>query len=125
MEPPESDHAHDTTPSDDDDRMARILAQAGVRAVDDAGAAASAARQDDAAAYHLWPCNFCVWKLWLDVQTQWRSGMAGRTGLDYAGVRVVVDRRMPRRQRGEAFDALCSMERAALRAWGEQLERGR
>lgn len=104
--------------------MARILAQAGVRAVDDAGAADSAARQDDAAAYHLWPCNVCVWRLWLGVQTQWRSGMAGRTGLDYAGVRVVVDRRMPRRQRGEAFDALCSMERAALRAWGEQREQG-
>ena len=125
MEPPESDHAHDTTPSDDDDRMARILAQAGVRAVDEAGADAPAARMDDATPCHLWPCNFGVWTLWLDVQTQWRSGMAGRTGLDYAGVRVVVDRRMPRRQRGEAFDALCSMERAALRAWGEQRERGR
>jgi len=105
--------------------MARILAQAGVRPVDEAGADAPAARVVDVTDCHLWPCNFRVWKLWLAVQTQWRSGMAGRTGLDYAGVRVAVDRHMPRRERGEAFDALCSMERAALRAWGEQREQGR
>lgn len=105
--------------------MARILAQAGLRPVDDAGAPASAARPVYLEPWHLWPCNVRAWGLWQAVQTQWRSGVAGRTGLDYAGVRIVVDRRMPRRQRAEAFEVLCRMERAALLAWGEQREQGR
>ena len=105
--------------------MARILAQAGLAPVDDTGAPAAVAPVADAAPWYLWPCNERVWRLWLSVQTQWRTGMAGRTGLDYAGVRVPVDRRMPRRQRGEAFAALCSMERAALLAWDEQRDRSR
>ena len=105
--------------------MARILAQAGLRAVDDSGAEAPAARAVDVEPWHLWPCNERTWRLWLRVQTQWRSSVAGRTGLDYAGVRVVVDRHTPRRQRGEAFDTLCSMERAALLAWDERRDRAR
>lgn len=103
--------------------MARILAQVGLAPVDDAGAPAHVAPVADATPWHLWPCNLRVWRLWHGVQTQWRNGMAGRTGLDYAGVRVQVDRCIPRRQRGEAFAALCSMERAALLAWDEQRDR--
>lgn len=34
----------------------------------------------------LWPCNQVAWDCWLEVQTQWRHGFVGRTGLDYQGV---------------------------------------
>lgn len=34
----------------------------------------------------LWPCNLRAWECWQGVQTQWRVGMAGRTGLDYTAV---------------------------------------
>ena len=35
---------------------------------------------------YLWPCNVRAWECWCAVQTQWRVGMAGATGLDYAAV---------------------------------------
>lgn len=34
----------------------------------------------------LWPCNLLAWRCWSALQTQWRAGMGGRTGLDYTAV---------------------------------------
>jgi hypothetical protein len=31
----------------------------------------------------VWPENFTVFRLFCDLQTQWRTGMGGPTGLDY------------------------------------------
>lgn len=36
--------------------------------------------------HFLWPCNVQAWQLWLELQTQWRHGFNGRTGLDYGAV---------------------------------------
>lgn len=35
---------------------------------------------------YLWPCNLRTFYLWQCLRTQWRIGVAGRTGLDYAAV---------------------------------------
>lgn len=72
---------------------------------------------------YLWPCNVQAWQCWQGVRTQWRTGMAGATGLDYAGVRAYLD------LQGIEGDALRSIfagiqacEAATLAAWAEQRE---
>ena len=75
-------------------------------------------------AYALWPENWPVWCLWRDVETQWRTRMAGATGLDYAAVWTLVEQRMRRRrERKTAFWLLQAMEEAALHEWAEQRRR--
>lgn len=81
--------------------------------------------QDDASVpevYYLWPCNVYAWHLWHQVQTQWRIGPEGRTGLDYPGVGFylrevagVKPRYFP-----EVFGCLQAMERASLDVWSSQ-----
>lgn len=72
----------------------------------------------------LWPENLEVWHAWLGVQTQWRVGMAGATGLDYAGVDAALRMSGIRgERRREAFGLLQLMERAALAAWAERQSR--
>lgn len=68
--------------------------------------------------FYLWPENLAVWQLFMDCDTQWRSGMNGREGLDYSGVRVVMEMHGVRKQR-PCFLALQKMERTALQAWDE------
>ncbi len=73
--------------------------------------------------YHLWPCNLPAWRLWNQVQTQWRSaGMGGRTGLDYDAVlRYMREAARIRKPRiAGLFAAIKVMEAAALNAWAEQ-----
>ncbi|MBL8351197.1 MAG: DUF1799 domain-containing protein [Burkholderiaceae bacterium] len=65
--------------------------------------------------FHLWPEHLAALELWVGVQTQWRHGFAGATGLDYAGVRASPAwRRIAPRERERVFSELCTMERAAL-----------
>ena len=62
------------------------------------------------------------------MQTQWRVGMGGRDGLDYAGVgfymREVLRIRLGRRYL-EIWVGLQAMEHAALKAWGEMRDEKR
>ena len=82
---------------------------------------AVAGRLDDVA--WLWPENERTWRLWLQVQTQWRVGLDGKTGLDYAGVQACMElRRIPRRQRPRLFEQMHAMELAALGAWRDARE---
>lgn len=99
--------------------MAEVLAAMGlVQVADDAPAPALDV-------CYLWPCNVPVWRLWQLVQTQWRVGMAGRTGLDYVAVlafmREVLG--MDRTARAESLVALQAMEFAALEVWAEMRDR--
>lgn len=49
------------------------------------------------------------------LSTQWRHGMAGPTGLDYASVLALLRAaRLPRDRREAIFDDIQIMERAAL-----------
>lgn len=71
----------------------------------------------------LWTENVPAWNAWLAVQTQWRVGMAGATGLDYQGVRAALDEMgLDPEQRRSIFCSLQACERAALEAWDEQRE---
>ncbi len=58
-----------------------------------------------------------MWCLWRDVETQWRAGMGGATGLDYAGVWCVIEQRFKRRERRTVFWLLQAMEDASLQEY--------
>jgi len=53
---------------------------------------------------------------WMRVQTQWRAGMGGYYGLDYAAVDVALRRARIEDDDGAIFAGLQVMEFAALRA---------
>lgn len=73
---------------------------------------------------YLWPDNVRAWSCWQGVQTQWRVGMGGATGLDYAGVRAFLDEQdLQRDERREVFAGIQACERATLDVWAEQRER--
>lgn len=96
--------------------MAAILAQCGVY-VDDLASVVS----EPPRPWYLLPEDLPIWRVWMTVQTQWRTaGMTGiRTGLDYTAVLAVIDRTM-RRGRRFAFAAICEMEAAVLDHWSKQ-----
>lgn len=63
----------------------------------------------------VYPDNWPVVRLFADMSTQWRVGMSGLVGLDYAALPVVMDLRgVAAADRGEVFDGLRVMESAAL-----------
>lgn len=71
--------------------------------------------------YYLWPENEWVWRFFLACRTQWREGFEGATGLDYAGVEVLMLRlRVPRRRQDRLHEFIRGMELAALVGWREQ-----
>ena len=54
-------------------------------------------------------------QVFLAMQTQWRTGMAGATGLDYAALPAVLRLTgLPRAQWPQVFDDLRDMEGEAL-----------
>jgi Phage related hypothetical protein (DUF1799) len=54
-------------------------------------------------------------QVFLAMQTQWRTGMAGATGLDYAALPAVLRLTgLPRAQWPQVFDDLRAMEGEAL-----------
>ena len=72
---------------------------------------------------YLWPCNVDAWLAWLGVKTQWRDGMGGKSGLDYAGVRAYLDLQGLRgARRRRIFAGIQACEAATLAAWDEQRE---
>ncbi|WP_343591906.1 DUF1799 domain-containing protein [Paracidovorax wautersii] len=64
----------------------------------------------------IWPECVDAWNHWMALQTQWRMGMDGATGLDYAGVRAYLDEQGigPGPVRQELFACLCACEAAFL-----------
>lgn len=54
----------------------------------------------------------------MSVQTQWRAGMAGATGLDYAGVRsALAIQGVHGAELREVFSGIQAAELATLSAW--------
>lgn len=76
--------------------------------------------------FHLWPENVPTWLMWQQVQTQWRPGFAGPTGLDYMAIDAAHLQpgqcRRLRRTRGRLLGELQVMERSALAAWEKRRE---
>lgn len=69
---------------------------------------------------YLWPCNVPAWQAWQGVRTQWREGMGGYIGLDYAGVRAYFDLQGIRgADRRSIFAGIQACEAATLQAWAE------
>lgn len=65
----------------------------------------------------LWPENLPALNLFNDVQTQWKVGPLGPTGLDYPGVRASpAFNRIAPSEREQVFEGACVMERAYLAA---------
>ena len=80
----------------------------------------AAGSADAAEVVYLWPCNVIAWQCWSSVQTQWRHGMGGATGLDYAGVRAYLDELgYVGEERRALFSGICAAELATLQGWAE------
>lgn len=66
-------------------------------------------------AFEVWEENWPIVQFFASLSTQWRHGMAGPTGLDYASVLAMLRfRRLARAEQVEWMDAVQAMERAAL-----------
>jgi hypothetical protein len=64
-----------------------------------------------------------AWECWQGVQSQWRVGPGGPTGLDYAGVRAYLDEAgLAADERKGAFDGIRACELAMLDVWRERRE---
>lgn len=71
---------------------------------------------------YLWPCNVPTFMLWQQVQTQWRIGMDGRSGLDYTAVNSCMREvlRIKPKDHTAMFRGVQAMEFAALDVWAEK-----
>ena len=68
----------------------------------------------------VWPDNHAAFILFNNLSTQWRIGMGGPTGLDYAAVYPLLDRAAKDPQEwDELFSDIQVMESAALKQIGE------
>lgn len=68
----------------------------------------------------VWPENHAAFILFHDLFTQWRVGMSGPTGLDYAAMYPLLDRRAQSQQEwDQLFEDLQLMEAAALKQMRE------
>ncbi|MBS1143363.1 MAG: hypothetical protein H6R14_769 [Proteobacteria bacterium] len=65
----------------------------------------------------VWPENWETSRIFLEMDTQWRIGMNGRTGLDYTVLFSLLDRHeLTGDDWWQAFRDLQAMESAALEA---------
>lgn len=63
----------------------------------------------------VWPDNVVSVGAFVAMSTQWRAGMGGATGLDYAAMPAVLRMtQVPRADWPEVFDAIRVMESVAL-----------
>jgi len=70
----------------------------------------------------VWPENWPAINFFLEYcATQWRTGMAGATGLDYTAVLACIRTLgLARDKRDELFADVRTLERGALEAMGEK-----
>jgi len=110
--------SQDEPAADDPDSVNALLAAAGLIAE---GPSSQQQLWESAEEFWVLPDNLPVLELWRAVQTQWRTGPAGATGLDYLGVEACIrmTARGSRRRRAEWFRGLQVMERATLEEWAE------
>lgn len=70
---------------------------------------------------YLWPDNVDTFNTWQQLQTQWRVGMSGATGLDYTAVvaylRDVAG--IKKKDLPERFAEIRAMEVATLNEWAK------
>jgi len=76
------------------------------------------AQIEQAQAFEVWPENVLPIQIFMRLQTQWRHGFSGPTGLDYTGVRAGLAMMGVEATAG-LFEDLQTMERATLALWSE------
>jgi hypothetical protein len=65
--------------------------------------------------FEVWPDNWQALDVFMSMGTQWRTGVAGATGLDYGVLPDVMRLRgVPKSDRPEVFDWIRLMEGEAL-----------
>lgn len=97
------------------EELGALAAQLGVRRPRQA-MALQPAPQPPVGEFLLWAEHEAALDLYYAVDTQWRIGVAGPTGLDYAGVRAAPAFRRLGARREQVFSDLCHIERGWLRA---------
>jgi hypothetical protein len=74
----------------------------------------------DVQEFHLWPEHVDAYVLFGQLQTQWRQGPRGATGLDYTAVLAHMRAiGVPSSDRRRLYEEVQIMERAALQAFAE------
>lgn len=74
--------------------------------------------------FGVWPDLMPPVNVFSAMQTQWRTGMAGATGLDYTALPAVMRLMgMPRADWPEAFDAIRVLEDEALNIFREERDK--
>lgn len=68
----------------------------------------------------IWPENWEIFRIFSQLSTQWRTGMGGATGLDYASVRWLLDLNGVEDVKAALSD-IQVMEAAALRQMAEEV----
>lgn len=71
----------------------------------------------------VWACHWKTVRLFVALGTQWRTGMAGPTGLDYAALPVVAQAQGVRLSR-QRFEDLRTLESEVLKIVGERAKNG-
>ncbi len=100
---------------------ARIAFEPEITATQLRGLGLTAADFGESPPHEIWPENHLAWRLFCDLSTQWRIGMAGATGLDYTPLMHLLNIEC-RDHDGQpdlplwrdTFDALRVIEAAAL-----------
>ncbi len=73
----------------------------------------------------VWECNAEAFYVYLGMGTQWRESFAGRTGLDYSAMPVVMDMvGVGKKRRPEVFASVRIMESVALETMAEHRNDG-
>lgn len=98
----------------------RLLEAMGLTVPEDAALGVTQSEDDEGGEFWLWPDNAALFlRLWPALQTQWRIGMVGATGLDYLGCAAVA-RPLGFGWGRRTVAAVQCMERAALIEWARQ-----
>ncbi|MFC5498133.1 DUF1799 domain-containing protein [Caenimonas terrae] len=71
--------------------------------------------------FYLWPEHLAAFNFFLELGTQWRVGMDGATGLDYAA--VIAHLRMAGNESAETYHEIRALEAGALAAYREMRDR--
>lgn len=70
---------------------------------------------------YLWPCNATAMHVFSAMQTQWRVGMAGATGLDYGVLPAVMDMMcVDMQERKRLFAKVRVVEAEFLSVWAKR-----
>lgn len=72
----------------------------------------------------MWPENEVPAMVFSAMQTQWRFGLQGATGLDYTAMPAVMGLAgVKKKHRADVFSAVQVMEREVLRLWAERRDK--